>query len=462
LGIFALAIASVVTELYLTGRAYAASPAGTVTVSELTPLRAVPGRYIGFSIDPANLCYVVQLADTTPAFVQLFRNLGPGTFRIGGNTGDEHASWSSTATSPACKWNALVMTPGLVRSFFAFAQHVGYRVMWQVPLKNGDPVEDADEAAYVSTMPDLYSIEIGNEPNYYSDASTDYQAYMNDWATIYHDYIADGGQAPVTGPAATISAAFYIKPFLDQYGHDAIADTGHWYVGSAINHPTCGTLLRSGASASIAAGVSIASNHDLPFIMNETNTFTDFGMPGVSNAYCSALWAVDYMLKGLTGGARGMYFHGTAGYPPGNSRGQPQYYTPITEDGAPAPEYYGMLCYYEMVHAGGSQVAASIANATNVDAYAVAGSDGKLRVALVNRSSTKSRLTITTARMYSHASEISLTAPALDSLSRVTLGGASVASDGTWTPAPQALAVAGRRATVTVPAYATMVVKYSP
>ncbi len=141
--------------------AYAAPSAKTVTVSETKLLREVPRRYIGFSIEPANLCYVVQLAQTTPAFVQLFKNLGPGTFRVGGNTGDTDASWSSTAGSPTCEWNRLVITPGLVHAFFDFAQRVGYRVIWQVPLNNGNPTQDAAEAAYVSTMPGLYSIEIG-------------------------------------------------------------------------------------------------------------------------------------------------------------------------------------------------------------------------------------------------------------------------------------------------------------
>ena len=155
-------------------------------------------------------------------------------------------------------------------------------------------------------------------------------------------------------------------------------------------------------------------------------------MQGVSDAYCSALWAADYALNGLAVGARGMYFHGTADYPPGNSHGQVQYYTPITEDGTPAPEYYGMLFYYEVARAGGSQVAARIGNVSGVDAYAVAGSDGKLRVALVNRGSTTTPIVITTTTRYSRATEISLSAPALNSLSGVRLGKASVASDGTW------------------------------
>ena len=215
---------------------------------------------------------MVQLAETTPAFVQLFRNLGPGTFRIGGNTGDNHASWSSTATAPTCRWNGLVMTPGLYCLFFAFAQQVGYRVMWQVPLNNGEPLQDAAEAAYVSTMPDLYSIELGNEPNYYYDASADYQAYIDDWATTYHDYIADDGGAPVTGPAATVSATFYINPFLDQHATDVIVDTGHWYAGTALSNPTCSTLLQSASRARTASGVAIASKYGLPFIMNENAT----------------------------------------------------------------------------------------------------------------------------------------------------------------------------------------------
>ncbi len=194
--------------------------------------------------------------------------------------------------------------------------------------------------------------------------------------------------------------------------------------------------------------------------MNETNTYTDYGMPGVSNAYCSALWAADYMLNGLNVGASGMYFHGTADYPPGNSRGQVQYYTPINDDGTPAPEYYGMLFFYEVARAGGFQVAARIANVAGLDAYAVAGSDGKLRVALVSRRSSATRIVIATARTYSRATEISLTAPALNSLSGVRLGQARVASDGTWTPAPQRVPVSSKRSTVTVPAYVSMVVTY--
>lgn len=433
----------------------------TVTVTENTPVHPVPPQYIGFSIDPANLCYVLSLAQNNPAFVQLLKNIGPGTFRVGGNTGDTNATWSTTATQPNCVWNKLVMTPSLVTQFFAFAQSIGYRVMWQVPLNNNQPAQDAAEAAYVATMPDLYSIEIGNEPNYYKNASTQYQTSINQWNTIYKAYIADGGKAPVSGPAATVPATFYITPFLKQNGTKLNALTGHWYVGSALKNPTCTTLLSKSGSGITATGVSQANAYHLPFIMNEINTYTHYGQPGVSNAFCSALWAASNSLYGLQNGVQGMYFHGVANYPLGNSAGVNQVYTPINEDGTPAPQYYGLLFYYQLAQAAGSQVGAVATNVSNVDAFAVKGSDNNLRVALINRSATAQSITVSTASTYSHADEITMTAPSPTSLSGVTFGGSAVAADGTWTPTRQPLSLTGNSSTVNVPAYSGVVVTYS-
>jgi hypothetical protein len=64
-----------------------------VLISETIRLHPVPRAYLGFSIESANLCDVAHLARTDPAFVQLFRDVA--MFRVGGNTGDELASWST-------------------------------------------------------------------------------------------------------------------------------------------------------------------------------------------------------------------------------------------------------------------------------------------------------------------------------------------------------------------------------
>ena len=462
---------SVVATLLFTSVLYATHPSAAravttpgFTVTENSPLRPVPAAYDGFAIDPANLCSVVMLAQTDPAFVQLFKNLGPGTFRVGGNTGDKNASWSVTANA-SCAWKALIVTPGLVDSFFSFAESVGYRVMWQVPLLNNQPISDAQEAAYVATMPDLYSIEIGNEPNYYAASTTNYQTYINDWDSVYQDYVTDGGLAPITGPATTTTASFYTTPFLSQNSADLAAVTGHFYVGSSAKPHTCTDLLSVGSiEKQTAAGVASAAPLYLPFIMNETNSYSGGGTRGVSNAFCSGLWAADYTLIGLSAGVQGMYLQGVDNFQKGNSGGAIQYYTPINLDGTPAPEYYGLLFYNQMTAAGGNTVAVNpTGTTTGVDAYAVASGSG-LKLALLNRNAGAETLALNTADGYTAATYITLSAPALNALSGVTLGGRSVATDGTWGADPLAetpLSLNGVSTTISVPADSAVIVSYT-
>jgi hypothetical protein len=304
------------------------------------------------------------------------------------------------------------------------------------------------------------SVDFGNEPNKYPNARTAYRTYIADWNTVYRDYHADGGTAPATGPSTAVRYTWYITPFLSKDASRLAALAVHWYNGSANTSPTCQDLLADPGSTA-ASVVSQASAFRLPGIINETNTYYGQGMPGVSNAYCSALWAAAQTLNGLAAGLQGMYFHGTADYPPGNSLGKYQYYTPINQDGTPAPEYYGLLFWHEMAQAGGSQVRAQTRNVTGLDAYAVTGGDGRLRLALINRGSTSVTVTARTELAYATASVISLTAPALNSLSGITLGGTSVAADGTWTPHPRPVGVQGTSSTITVPAYTAAIVTYS-
>jgi len=167
-------------------------------------------------------------------------------------------------------------------------------------------------------------------------------------------------------------------------------------------------------------------------------------------------------MNGLAAGLQGMYFHGTADYPPGNSLGKYQYYTPINKNGRPVPEYYGLLFSRELAQPGGTEIRAQTRNTTGLDVYAVTAGDGSLRLALINRGGASITITAHTELSYVTASEISLAAPALSARTGTTLGGARVRADGTWTPSPQPVAVNGSSSTVTVPAYTGMVVTYLP
>lgn len=468
---YAIALSALVMVLALSplpaGRSLRAAYAAglpTVEVTTSSALVPVPAEYLGFSVEPANVCYIAQLAQGDPAFLQLFENLGLGTVRVGGGTGDKQATWSTSGPA-SCVYRALVMTPAEVDSFFtAFVQPIGYSVTWQVPLYNpANLASDASEAAYVSAQPGVKSIEIGNEPNLYPNVDTDYQTYINQWNTVYQDYLTDGGTAPVSGPGVAKSGfAPYITDFLAQNASRLSAVSAHFYDGDANNpSATCQNLLAiSQLQSYVAANVALAKSYHLPFIMGETNTYTH-GAPGVSDAFCSALWAADYALFALQEGAQNIDFHGVADYPAGNVGGKLEYYSPIWDDGTPAPEYYGLLFFHEMTQAGGQVVAASVSNAPNLDTYGVIGADGKLRVALINRSGSHYTLTVQTDQSYTNASELTLTAPALNATSGVTFGGTAVASNGTWTPTPTPLPVSGTSLTATVPAHTAVVLTYS-
>lgn len=150
----------------------------------------------------------------------------------------------------------------------------------------------------------MESVDFGNEPNKYPNARTAYRTYIADWNTVYRDYHADGGTAPATGPSTAVRYTWYITPFLSKDASRLAALAVHWYNGSANTSPTCQDLLADPGST-IASVVSQASAFGLPGIINETNTCYGQGMPGVSNAYCSALWSADQTMNGLAAGLQG-------------------------------------------------------------------------------------------------------------------------------------------------------------
>ena len=56
--------------------------------------------------------------------------------------------------------------------------------------------------------------------------------------------------------------------------------------------------------------ISVARETHLVYRMTEGNSCYRGGKPGVSNAFCSALWAADYLLKLASFGCAGVNLHG--------------------------------------------------------------------------------------------------------------------------------------------------------
>ena len=98
----------------------------------------------------------------------------------------------------------------------------------------------------------------------------------------------------------------------------------------------------------------------------------------------------------------------------------------------------------------------------NLTAYAVQNGDRRLAVAVINKDmNTDTDITITADRGLHHATALRLTGRALDRADGVTLGGASVASDGRWQPKEvEALRVAAGTCEVHVPAASAAIVRW--
>ncbi len=96
----------------------------------------------------------------------------------------------------------------------------------------------------------------------------------------------------------------------------------HSYPNTHCNNHTVTTamLLSDSATQNEAAyltKIQLAANLSslsLPLVMGEGNDVSCGGMPGVSNSYASAIWAVDTLFNLATAGVRAHNFHGGGSY----------------------------------------------------------------------------------------------------------------------------------------------------
>jgi hypothetical protein len=184
----------------------------------------------------------------------------------------------------------------------------------------------------------------------------------------------------------------------------------------------------------------------------------------VSNSYASSLWVIDYLFTCALGGAAGVNFHGG-----GNSAG----YTPIADSSGSVvgarPEYYGILLF--TLAGTGTLNETNISVGTlNVTAYSVKGSTGGQNVVIVNKDSTQNlQVSMTMPQSMTTATLMVMTqmtsgatAPDLSATSGVTIQGASVQADGTFSPAAAyTLTVSGTQVSFYVPALSAVLVRVS-
>lgn len=228
--------------------------------------------------------------------------------------------------------------------------------------------------------------------------------------------------------------------------------TQHLY---PIGYATGGTiqdLLSSKTDSSevkaITQTVSSAAAHHLPLRLDETNSAVHGGIPGISNVYASALWAIDYMLLMAEHGVAGVNFHGKLAVceSPSAPSLHHYYYTPLCASSTadeqqhiftPQPIYYGML-FVNLVGTG-NFLPVTVSTTNNIVSYALRGNNGKNRVVLIEKDDPSNgpvNVTLKVGTSSGIAQVLNLTGPSLTSGQGVKIQGAIVDRTGHFTPSP--------------------------
>jgi hypothetical protein len=399
----------------------------TVNVTT-TKLRSIPASYyFGFSFESSETD-LSNIFSTTGEYPALLKNLGSGVLRFGGNTVDRtfHGITASNLNSLA----ALLSATGWK---VTYSENLGHYVASRVT---------SDASAVARKLgAHLLAFACGNEPEHYPalllrSASYTEAMYLTEVSKCFAAIHAGAPGAPVSGPntyhvawlppyaAAVKAGKLHVSSLAEQY-----------YPMTHCGKPTLGgsTTLLSRTTASnealqlnsIASSAAVAGT---PFVLGETNSASCTGIPGMSNTYAAALWAVDWALLAAEKGATGIYFHGglsttCTSYAPICKTGPGKY---VAE-----PVYYGLL--FAHLLGTGQMLQTTIATRANIAAHAVT-SGGKISVVVENLGATPSALTLNVPGVSGTAGVLHLTGSSLAATSGVKIQGAAVPASGTFTP----------------------------
>ena len=403
----------------------AGGPTGVVTVDlSGRTLGVLPARYLGLSFESSS-------TDDARAFLdngnlpRLLENLGPGVIRFGGNSVDA----SDTGPSQA----ALAALARLV-------QRTDWNVIFSVSLGQFTAERAGRDAALAQQAfgAHLIAIACGNEPDDFArngirPASFTESDYLQQARTCASAVRGAVPSARIAGPDTSHLT------WLARYASSAFAGsisllTQHYYPLSDCNRAdgTVVTLLSRATAAAevrvISAAAAAARTAGVPLRISETNSASCGGIPGVSDTFASALWAIDYLLTGAEHGASGMNFHGSM-------TSHCNAYSPLCRTGssyAVRPVYYGLL--FAHLLGTGHLLPVTTDSTSNVAAHAIRTSGGQTRIVVENLAAQASTIILRAGTVSGPASILRLTAPSPDATNQIRIDGAAIRPSGALTP----------------------------
>jgi hypothetical protein len=491
----------------------------TITVDAEHPGPLVSGDFAGLSFERQPLSpgyagvagYLFSPVNTS--LVTLFRNLGLRNLRIGGGTVDELLPAGTD-------------TDGFtgIDHLFAFADAAGARVIYTLRLLN-DRAQSAGDlrsagaqiAGYIwpRYRERVASFAIGNEPDWhafhtypkhrrdpaiYEEVAgvpgSAYRSYLAQWRS-FADAVGDAAPgAPLSGPDTGAYSAHTYTPdpdtgvswterfAADEGGSGRITDiTQHFYVGGGPGETTAEQAIANMLSPEWVNGTEagpqptgttytpypwLYTNHLAPVTaaglrcrLTESNDYLT-GVPGASDAFASALWALDYLHWWAAHGAGGVNFHNkqwlfTDTIAPGPA---------ATGGYATTPKGYGIKAF--TLGSAGRVKPTRIGNpdGTNLTAYCI-GQAGEDYVTIINKThgpqAADAAVTIARPGRPLHSAEFMALAsaePGHAAGTSATLGGAEITGGTAWSGKWTALPADPRAGiSLTVPATAAAIVK---
>ncbi|HEY7489158.1 MAG TPA: hypothetical protein VH912_32270 [Streptosporangiaceae bacterium] len=472
---------------------------------------AVPGGFIGFSIEWSLVERYMGPA-ARPVFANLLRNLGGGVLRIGGSSQDV------MPFDPAAANTNRVITPedlSYVRSTLDAANAQGAR-SWGVvlgtamsPPSASRPFVSPEHARTFVTQGvgpvfsgaaahHVVGVELGNEPDLSYGANLD--RYLGDLTT----YAAATDPYPIVVPNTsedilpwpdiaqrTVPTRYFwdwprILDTATQPGGRARYASDHFYPlartcpNRPYRCPSIGALLSDEHMASLDYQAYTheqeAARHRLAYRLEETNTAANRGADGVSNVAASAAYALDLMFhvacpqppddpsanRACRTGGIGVNFHNAevrAFFAPeeGNA-----YYNAIDYDPTPAmagptaaPVYYATLLFGRFAQGTRGLRPVAVTTASQVKAWQVAGAAGERRLFLINKGDVPMPVSVAAPGSAALVDRMTPYDPTgggrtLDA-AQVRIDGRQVGADGTWPGFRPAIEpIRGGRMTITL------------
>jgi len=325
-------------------------PAGFAGLSfERGPLNPGHAGVTGYLFSPENT-----------SLVTLVRNLGLGSLRIGGGSVDQRTP-AGTGRDGFTG----------IDNLFAFAAAAGVKIIYTFRMLSpaaspigGLQAINARTAAYIwgRYRDALASFAIGNEPDWHAFHSwpgrqldpaiyeevanvpgSAYPSYLAHWRSLAAAIGATAPGAPMSGPDAGAYTKKTYTPdpdggvsWAERFARDErdsgrIAEiTQHYYVGGDPGATTAeqaiGNMLSPEWVTGTAIGTQPAGTTYIPYPwlhannlapvaatglryrLTESNDYLT-GVPGASNAYAAALWALEHLHWWAAHGAAGVNFH---------------------------------------------------------------------------------------------------------------------------------------------------------